>query len=1197
MKLTVSLGKNVHVISSLFDTGAGLSVISEQAWRRIKTPLLRNYRIPTVLTATGERVKIVGRTSISFDECPDQRHIFTIVRDMQTPLIVGQDLMQTGHAQIDFVNRKISWCNRTFDFDTTLPSFSSLNEMAQIPDAHDPRLGQVLADYNHLFGPLEANPKLGSDIPYATIRTNAPPLKQKAYRLPLNKRRLVEQCIDDMLQANIIRPSSSPWSSPVVLVPKGQGQEVRFCVDFRKLNQVTQKDSHPIPHLQDIFDNLQGSTIFSTLDLRSGYHQIPVDPRDIEKTAFATHVGLFEFTRLPFGLCNAPAIFQRIMNRVLHGLTGQICFVYIDDIVIFSKTAEEHAEHLRQVLERLDEAGLKIKASKSRIGLKEVELLGYVVDSEGIRPNPKKVQAIEQIPQPQNRKELQSFLGVVNYYRQCVPRLAIICEPLYALTKKSVAYLWTEVHEAAFRKIKEILCSGQVLIYPDPQSTYILYTDASDYGVGAVLVQVRDGIERPVHYVSKSLTTEQRRWAVLEKEGYGIVWALQKLNPYLWGSKFEIRTDHKPLVNFFKNPIKNAKITRWSILLSEYACKICYCPGKQNDKADLLSRALPALAVLDVTDKGDNDIDPHNDLDPTEGPLDIISDGIDLGSLREQQQKEFAAEIEDAKENEDSEYVISGSLLYSTRMPNRTSSPHLRLLLPEQFRKQVIERSHKDVGHLGVGKTLCQVRNGYVWPGMRASIVSFIKKCATCEVHASYRHPLPMTDMPHGYYPFQLVGIDIVGPLPPSALSGSRYLLTCIDHYSGFAEAIPLKNQSADQVQQALHNFVFTKYGYPNILISDNGACFTAQVMREWFKQLGIEHRKSTVYHPQSNGRVERFHKTLKSLLAKAINNDQSDWESKLPDSLFAHRIAVSEVTGYSPFFMLYGRQPRVALTKFLSDSCQPFGNRLDNMRIALRVAKQNTALVRERNRRRLERLSREKRIDVGNYVTLEVHPKMALTSKRDPLWLVVKTAGPVLTVQHQSTGKVKCVNKSQARLADPDTNWDGLNPRPRRKPHLISVPDESVVNTHLRAEKTAVTETTASCPRDQVSNHTQPEKSLQRDSRSDQMPGSSNSDQDVNLEIDSPMIEAESSEPTQTDESRAPPLSSNEVQMQPAAAAEHNLRPRLNESNVWANRLRTSVVKRQLQDYVYDSDDDEEIDDELRKRRRLFALTRHRRH
>jgi hypothetical protein len=301
--------------------------------------------------------------------------------------------------------------------------------------------------------------------------------------------------------------------------------------------------------------------VFSTLDLKSGYWQIPLAEEDKEKTAFCCHLGLYEFERMPFGLCNAPSIFQRTMYTVLQGLIGRICFVYVDDIVVYSSDIASHSNHLSQVLERIAVAGLKLKASKCSIGQARVNLLGYVVSEYGISPSPSKVEVIRNMTPPTSKKELQGFLGSVNYYRQCIPGLAHIADPLYQLTKNHVPYTWTDEHQASFERLRASLISDAVMAYPDVNRPYKLYTDALNYAIGAILTQEdAAGLDRPVHFISKALSTQQRRWATIEKEAWAVIYALNKLRPYLWGAQFIVYTDHKPLLSLFKQEIRNCKL-------------------------------------------------------------------------------------------------------------------------------------------------------------------------------------------------------------------------------------------------------------------------------------------------------------------------------------------------------------------------------------------------------------------------------------------------------------------------------------------------------------------------------------------------------------------------------------------------------------------------------------------------------------
>ena len=361
-----------------------------------------------------------------------------------------------------------------------------------------PDINILISKFSHIFS-SKATPLTFCNLQPIRIQTVGDPICQRAYRTPLLKRQAISKAVDDMLTQGIIQPSCSPWASPVTLVPKADGS-IRFCVDYRKLNQVTKKDRYPLPQLADIHDGMVGATIFSTIDLKSGFHQINVDPNDREKTAFICHKGLFEFVRMPFGLANGPSHFQRIMDYVFRDLLGVCVMVYIDDIVIYSKSMSEHLSHLETVFNRLSQHGLQVKAEKCKFALTEIKLLGFVLDQRGIRANPEKTSAISSMPDPRTVKQVRSFLGMTGYYRQCIPHYAELPQPLTALTKKRRRFDWNSQCQAAFDSLKRALVSDSIFRYPRVDLPYKLYTDASDLCVGAILCQTHeDGVEYVSH--------------------------------------------------------------------------------------------------------------------------------------------------------------------------------------------------------------------------------------------------------------------------------------------------------------------------------------------------------------------------------------------------------------------------------------------------------------------------------------------------------------------------------------------------------------------------------------------------------------------------------------------------------------------------------------------------------------------------
>ena len=403
-------------------------------------------------SVTGQTLKVLGSTEIAVQNAGNIR--VHVVTDLPYEMILGIDALINGDATLNLHHHCMSWFNSTWPLE--LDDSSGIAGLDQTyPSTPNMQINELLAKYANIFsGPLDPNG-------YCTINpmkiiTSGNPIYQRPYRAPLNKREEISKAVDDMLKAGVIKPSDSPWASPVTLVPKGDGW--RCCVDYRKINQVTKRDRYPLPRIDEIFDLLQGNSVFSTLDLKSGYHQLAIDPNDTEKTAFVCHKGQFEFLRVPFGLANAPAQFQRTMDYIFRDLLGVCVLVYIDDIIVYSPDIQSHAKHLEQVFQCLKQATLRLKPSKCHFAQSQVKVLGYIISGEGITPDPAKTEAIQKLKPPTSVKQVRSFLGMANYYRNCIPDYANLAAPLTALTKQSQRFHWTEQHTSAFNRLKMRYC-------------------------------------------------------------------------------------------------------------------------------------------------------------------------------------------------------------------------------------------------------------------------------------------------------------------------------------------------------------------------------------------------------------------------------------------------------------------------------------------------------------------------------------------------------------------------------------------------------------------------------------------------------------------------------------------------------------------------------------------------------------------
>ncbi|XP_036000896.1 uncharacterized protein LOC118565187 [Fundulus heteroclitus] len=438
-----------------------------------------------------------------------------------------------------------------------------------LTEGQQQRFIQLLLSYQSIFAKSETDLGYMSAVTHKIDTGSAKPVRQPVRRTPLGFQGEEEAHLKAMLEAGVIMPSVSEWASPVVLVRKKDGG-VRWCVDYRSLNSLTIKDAYPLPQIEECLDVVGGATMFSTLDLQSGYWQVAVDNNDREKTAFITKWGLYEYTRMPFGLCNAPSTFQRAMELVLRGLQWETLLIYLDDVIVVGNGVDQSLDRLEQVFQRFQSHGLKLKPSKCHLLQEEVLFLGHIVSGEGVRPNPALVKDVQMWKSPDNLQELQAFLGLCNYYRKFVPRFAELANPLHHLLKKGTVFVWTEEHQAAFTKLKERLTTAPVLGYPRPEGKFILDTDASNNSVGAVLSQVQWGEERVLAYASCQLTPAQQRYCVTRRELLAVVRFTRQFRHYLLGRKFLLRTDHGSLTWLFRFKCPEGQLARWLEELSQY---------------------------------------------------------------------------------------------------------------------------------------------------------------------------------------------------------------------------------------------------------------------------------------------------------------------------------------------------------------------------------------------------------------------------------------------------------------------------------------------------------------------------------------------------------------------------------------------------------------------------------------------------
>ena len=797
--------------------------------------------------------------------------------------------------------------------------------------------------------------------------TDPVPFKEAYRRIPPQMYDEVKTHLQEMLDLGALRPSNSPWASAIVLVRKKDGR-LRFCIDLRKLNNRTVKDTYSLPRIESILDSLGGAQIFSTLGLKAGYWQVEMAEECRAYTAFTCDpLGFYECDTMPFGATNAPATFQRLMHDCLGELNMNWCIVYLDDIIIFSDTKEEHLKRLEAVFQKLCTAGLKLKPSKCFFFREKIEYLGHVVSGKGISTNPKKVEAVAKWPTPKTVYDIRSFLGFVGYYRRFIKNFSRMTKPIREVitglenqskrTAKKTYIEWTDAADTAFELLKAMCVSTPILAYPDYQLPFTLHTDSSTDGLGAVLYQKQDGKLRVIAYASRSVSKAESNYPANKLEFLALKWAVcEKFHEYLYGSKsFEVFTDNNPLTYVLKSAKLDACGQRWVAKLANYNFSIRYRCGVSNTEADALSRIKWPEALSDNVDMDNGCMDTHvinailtgavtkssliesvscstkviptelgkdtgklsninwakeQRLDPNLG---VIIRVIESGQLTKRKlQGKDSSEVKSFLRNKKSLKLVKDVLYRKSYSDNSTSKKTLwQLVLPKLFRERALLGCHDDVGHQGILRTLSLLRERFYWPGMQEEATQHVLKCSRCLRRKTPPQVAPLQPI-LVTQPLELVHMDYLS-LEPSK-GNIENVLVITDHFTRYALAYPSKTQTAQATARILWDNFICHYGFPEKFISDQGRNFESDLIKELCKIAGVKKVHTTPYHPQGNGQCERFNSTLCNMLGTLSEEEKSDWESHLGCMTHAYNCTKHASTTYSPYYLMFGRHPRLPI-------------------------------------------------------------------------------------------------------------------------------------------------------------------------------------------------------------------------------------------------------------------------------------------
>ena len=881
-KAFVEVKINSQPISMEIDSGASVSIISKD---KIKVPFKSTNK--KLSAASGHLLKLAGEAVVQVNLEGMQKKLKLFIVDGECPSLLGRSWIRAFWGP--------KWVNRL-----TNGLIGNVNAHTIVDDCSN-RLKKLLENYSDSV----FKPGLGlikGITAHLSLQKNVAPKFCKSRPVPFSIKCKVEEELENMERnGNIEKVMTSEWASPIVPVQKANGT-IRICGDYKAtLNPKLQVDRYPLPRPEECFQSMRGGKKFSKIDLKQAFNQIMLDEESKSLTTMSTTKGLYRWLRLPFGIASSPAIFANVMDRVLHGLKGLAW--YQDDIIVTGRTDEEHFDNLTAVLERLKEYGLRAGKDKCEYFKSSVKYLGMIVNEHGIEMLPDKVNAILKVQTPRNVKELSSFIGMINYYGKFINNFSTLASPLHKLRRDGERWNWSEKEQSSFEALKQALVSSNVLIHYDPKLPVKLDCDASAVGIGSVLSHILpNGTERPICYASRTLSKSEHNYPQVEKEALSIVWSVKKFHQYLFGRKFSLVTDHQSLTSIF-NPSKEipqtstSRLARWALFLMQYEYDIVYRSTRKHLNADCLSR-LPMAASKSVT------LDPECSVLNIQSIESLYIDAVTIAKssradpvlskviycIKYGWERNQAIELQPYFIRRNELTIEEGCLLWG-----------MRVVIPTRLRSIILKVLHD--GHPGIVRMKAIGRSHVWWPKLDSDIERTVKACNTCQrvQNLPPKAPLHPLEIPNG--PWERINIDFAGPFM------NKMWLICVDAYSKFPEVISMNVTTAKRTIKEL-SLLFSRYGYPKQLISDNGPQFISSEFASFLRSRGIKHIRTAPYHPSSNGEAERFVQTFKKGMKSSVI-DYSDPEERLCNFLRVYRSTPHTTTGVAPVELFFKRMIR----------------------------------------------------------------------------------------------------------------------------------------------------------------------------------------------------------------------------------------------------------------------------------------------
>lgn len=933
---------------ALLDSGASKSVIGGTLANSVQGKREFKRCIGNVRTADGQRQSVVGTVvlCITFQNQTKQFE-FLVVPSIRQDVICGYDFWEQFGLKISMQTiGEISLVENDSDkLQLSMVQENKLNKVvAAFPDSEVEGLGCTTLINHHID------------------TGDARPIKQRYYPISPAVEKQLGGEIDRMISLGVIEEApNSAWSSPTVVIVKPG--KVRMCFDSRKLNGVTKKDAYPIPNIDGILARLPPVYCISKIDLKDAFWQIKLDDESKPKTAFTVpNRPLYQFTRMPFGLCNAPQSLCRLMDVTIpYNLKAHV-FVYLDDLLVVSNNFDEHLSHLLEVASHLRKSGLTINVKKSSFALNKVKYLGYVVGNGTLQVDEDKVSAINEIPPPKSIKQVRRFLGMTGWYRRFIQDYSAITYPLTELLSKRKTFVWTDVAQEAFNVLKQKLTTAPLLAHPNYEKMFILQCDASTYGVGAVLAQEDDeGHERPIAFMSQKLNKSQRNYTITELECLAVVLAIKKFRSYIEGQEFKVITDHASLKWLMSQKDLTGRLARWSLKIQGFHFSIEHRKGKYNVVPDALSRVNEGKEAVEIINV---ESCPSIDLD---------SEAFNSGNYANLRNEYLNSGLPDFK--------VVDSYIYKRMDFARgdfDESDSWKLMVPEELRKDVIYVAHDtpNSAHSGVARTLERIRRYFYWAGMVSDVKKYIMSCELCKTSKTPSTILrpPMGQRTETERPFQRLFIDLIGPLPRTK-SGNIGILIILDHFSKFVFLKPLKKLISKPILEYLRNDVFSCFGVPEVVLTDNGSQFKSKDFESFLGKHGVKHVFTALYSPQANA-SERVNRVVNEALRSYIRHDQREWDVYLSSINCAIRNSVHQSMGRTPYQIVFGQNMLthggdyniLRRLKLLSESDIKL-ERQDEFSLLRASIQENVKKAYEKNERIYNLRSRLKCFEVGQNV------------------------------------------------------------------------------------------------------------------------------------------------------------------------------------------------------------------------------------